>query len=226
MDTSIPFEVEGVRGHLHRVGGAVDGMVLTHGAGDNCNAPLLLAVANAFQSAGVTVLRCDLPFRQQRPSGPPRPAGSAKDREGLRAAVAALRPAVSGRITLAGQSYGGRQASMLAAEEPELVEGLLLLSYPLHPPGEPGQLRTAHPPQLRTRAMFIQGSKYPFGEIEEMQAALTLIPAIHTLTVVDGAGHDLKRGTFDLSVLTGGLSKLLAKPGGAEVQTPDGRSAR
>ena len=177
MDTSMPFEAEGVWGHLHRADGAIVGMVLTHGAGSNCNSPLLLAVAAAFQAAGVTVLRCDLPFRQQRPSGPPRPADSAKDREGLRAAVAALRPNVSGRITLAGQSYGGRQASMLAADEPELAEGLLLLSYPLHAPGKPAQLRTAHFPQLRTRAMFVQGSKDPFGTIEEMQAALRLIPA-------------------------------------------------
>ncbi len=225
MNTSIPFEAKGVRGHLHRVRGAVDGMVLTHGAGGNCNAPLLLAVAGAFQALGVTVLRCDLPFRQQRPSGPPRPADSAIDREGLRAAVAALRAIVSGRITLAGQSYGGRQASMLAAEEPELVEGLLLLSYPLHPPGKPGQLRTAHFPRLRTPAMFVQGSKDPFGTIEEMQAALRSIPAAHTLTVIDGAGHDLKRGKFDLNVLTGGLSELLAKSGGVEARTPDGRSA-
>ena len=159
----------------------------------------------------MTVLRCDLPFRQQRPSGSPRPADSEKDREGLRAAVAALRAIVSGSITLAGQSYGGRQASMLAAEEPELVEELLLLSYPLHPPGKPALLRTAHFPRLRTRAMFVQGSNDPFGSIEEMQAALTLIPAVHTLTIVDGAGHDLRRGRFDLSALTRGLSQLLAK---------------
>ncbi len=199
-------------------------MVLTHGAGGNCNAPLLLVVAAAFQASGVTVLRCDLPFRQQRPSGPPRPADSAKDREGLIAAVAALRAIVRGRVTLAGQSYGGRQASKLGAEEPGLVEGLMLLSYPLHPPGKPAQLRTAHFPQLRTRAMFVQGSNDPFGSIEELQAALTLIPATHTLTVVEGAGHDLRRGKFDLTVLTVGLFQLLADSGGAKARTPQGRA--
>ncbi len=185
-------------------------MVLTHGAGGNSKSPLLPAVAEAFQAAGVTVLRCDLRFRQQRPTGPPRPADSEKDREGLRASVAALRAIFSGRITLAGQSYGGRQATMLAAEQPELVEGLMLLSYPLHSPGKPTQLRTGHFPQLRTRAMFVHGSNDPFGSIEEVQAALMLIPAAHTLTVVDGAGHDLRRGKFDLSALTGYLSELLA----------------
>jgi len=121
--TSIPFEAEGVRGHLHRADDAGDGMVLTHGAGGNGDAPLLRAVAEAFQSAGVTLLRCDLPFRQQRPVGPPRPADSAKDRAGLRAAATAVRSIVNRRVILAGQSYGGRQAAMLAADEPELVEG-------------------------------------------------------------------------------------------------------
>ncbi len=224
MNSCVPFETEGVQGYLHRADGAGDGMVLTHGAGGNCNAPLLLVVAAAFQASGVTVLRCDLPFRQQRPSGPPRPADSAKDREGLIAAVAALRAIVRGRVTLAGQSYGGRQASKLGAEEPGLVEGLMLLSYPLHPPGKPAQLRTAHFPQLRTRAMFVQGSNDPFGSIEELQAALTLIPATHTLTVVEGAGHDLRRGKFDLTVLTVGLFQLLADSGGAKARTPQGRA--
>ena len=208
--TSAPFEAEGVRGYLHKASGAADGMALTHGAGGNCNAPLLLAVADAFQAAGVTVLRCDLPFRQQRPSGPPRPADAAKDRAGLQAAVAAIREFVTGRMVLAGLSYGGRQASMLAAEEPQLVEALMLLSYPLHPPGKPAQMRTGHFPRLRSRALFVHGCKDPFGSIGEMELALRIITAPHELIVIEGAGHDLRRGRFDLSLLTGGLSRLLA----------------
>jgi predicted alpha/beta-hydrolase family hydrolase len=204
-----PFEPEGVRGYLHKSTNAGDGMALTHGAGGNSSSPLLLAVADAFQAAGVTVLRCDLPFRQQRPSGSPRPGDSTKDRAGLRAAVGALREIVSGRIFLAGQSYGARQASMLAADEPELVDGLLLLSYPLHPPGKSTEMRTVHFPQIRTRAMFVQGSRDPFGSIDEIEAAVGMIRVPHRLTIVEGAGHDLKRGKFDLSILTAGLSQLV-----------------
>jgi predicted alpha/beta-hydrolase family hydrolase len=100
---------------------------------------------------------------------------------------------------------------MLAADEPELVEALMLLSYPLHPPGKPTELRTAHFPRLRTRTLFVQGSYDPFGSIEEMERAVTMIPAPHKLTVVEGAGHDLKRGRFDLGALTGGLSQLVAE---------------
>jgi predicted alpha/beta-hydrolase family hydrolase len=83
---------------------------------------------------------------------------------------------------------------MLAAGEPELVEGLLLLSYPLHPPRRPAELRTAHFPKLRTPALFIRGTRDPFGSAEEMRLALALIPAATALVPLEGAGHDLLRG--------------------------------
>src|SRR4051812_5995715 len=76
----IPFEKPGISGVLHRPDGASEaGLVLTHGAGGNRDAPLLVAVAEAFSAAGVSVLRCDLPFRQRRKSGPPAPASAAAD---------------------------------------------------------------------------------------------------------------------------------------------------
>jgi hypothetical protein len=181
----------GVRGFLHRAktqGGG--GLVLTHSAGSNCNSLLLIGLAEAFCAAGLTVLRCDLPFRQLRPHGPP--MGSAdKDQAGLRRAVEALRNEIGGRIFLGGHSYGGRMASMLVAQEPSVAEGLLLLSYPLHPPGKPLQLRTAHFPRLHTRALFAHGTRDPFGSVEEMQTALALIPGSSKLVVVEGAGHEL-----------------------------------
>ena len=80
---------------------------------------------------------------------------------------------------------------MLSAAEPDLVAGLLLLSYPLHPPRKPEQLRMQHLPELRVPALFVHGTRDPFGSIEEMEAALKLIPAKTELLKVDGAGHDL-----------------------------------
>ena len=111
----------------------------------------------------------------------------------------------SGAVYLGGQSYGGRQASMLAAEEPELTERLLLLSYPLHPPGKPTQLRTAHFANLRTSAVFVHGTADPFGSIAELQSALTLIPAPTKLLPIERAGHDLKRGGIDLDPIIAAL---------------------
>ena len=180
-----------VRGFLHHPAqGSRASLVLTHGAGGNCGSSLLVMIALAFAEAGLTVLRCDLPFRQARPHGPPRGDGS-QDREGLRRAVAALREEVPGRVFLGGQSYGGRQASLLCASEPKLADGLLLLSYPLHPPGQHAALRTSHFPRLTTDALFVHGTRDPFATSDEMRAAMTLIPARTRLLEFEGLGHDL-----------------------------------
>ncbi len=181
-----------VRGFIHEPPQSNgDGLVLTHGAGANCQSKLLIALADAFADAGYLVLRCDLPFRQSRPHGPPFPAMAARDREGLRRAVDVLRSRTSGRIFLGGHSYGGRQGSMLAAEQPQLVDGLLLLSYPLHPPRKPTELRTAHFAKLKTPALFVHGGRDPFGSHAEMKAALGLVPAQTMLMEIEGAGHEL-----------------------------------
>jgi hypothetical protein len=168
-----------------------DALILTHGAGSNCNAPLLVALSEAFAGHGYAVLRCDLPFRHERRTGPPFPGNAERDRAGLRNAVAVLRKRVAGRVFLGGHSYGGRQATMLCAAEPDLVSGLLLLSYPLHPPRKPEQLRSQHLPNLRTPSLFVQGTRDPFGSVEEIEKALYLIPAKTELMKVEDAGHDL-----------------------------------
>ena len=186
------FERELVRGFLHEPENPNgNGLVITHGAGSNSDTTLLKAVADAFANSGVVTLRCDLPFRQQRPKGPPFPAQAARDREGLRRAVEALREIAGGRVFLGGQSYGGRQATMLAAEEPEVADALLLLSYPLHPPNKPQAPRTGHFGSIQIPALFVHGERDTFGTIEEMRAALALIPARTDLAIVDGAGHSL-----------------------------------
>jgi uncharacterized protein len=194
----VQFEEGDVCGFLHRpTDNSEQGLVLTHGAGSNCNSALLTATATAFSAAGLWVLRCDLPFRQRRASGPPSPSTAADDRTGLKDAVTAMRRFASGRVFLGGHSYGGRQASILAADEPTLVQGLLLLSYPLHPPAKPGQRRTVHFPRLSVPTMFVHGTADPFGSVKELQAAVALIPAPTKIIPILGARHDLKSGRFD-----------------------------
>ncbi len=182
-----------VVGFLHRsVSTPKDALILTHGAGSNCRTPLLIALADVFADVGMLVLRCDLPYRQSSPHGPPKPGNADRDREGLRSAVTAVRKLVPGKVFLGGHSYGGRQASMLSAATPGLVAGLLLLSYPLHPPRKPQQLRVQHFPQLQTPALFVHGTRDPFGSEQEMAEARKLIQARTELFFVAGAGHDLK----------------------------------
>src|SRR5690349_19388568 len=203
----VQFESASVQGFLHRPedNRSGRGLLLTHGAGSNCNAPLLVSVAAAFSEAGVTVLRCNLPFRQRRASGPPSPSTAAADREGLRSAAAALRGIVSGEVFLGGHSYGGRQSSILAADEPQIAAALLLLSYPLHPPGKPTELRTRHFPRLRMPTIFVHGTADPFGSIAELQAAIATIPARTQIITVEKAGHELTKGRFELTVIVSAL---------------------
>lgn len=203
-----------VSGFLHQPeGGASRGLVLTHGAGGNCKAPLLILLADAFSAAGYCVLRCDMAFRQRKPFGPPSPSAGAADRASLSAAVAAMRNMTAGPVVLGGQSYGGRQSTMLASEAPGLADTLLLLSYPLHAPGKPDQPRTAHFPALRTPALFVHGTKDPFATIEELTAALRMIPARNELIPVEGAGHDLKGAKFRLAdTVIARIAPLTAQP--------------
>ena len=148
-------------------------------------------MAEAFVDAGLHVLRCDLPYRQDHSSGPPRPGSAERDREGLRRAAAALREITVNFVMLGGHSYGGRQSSILAAESPAVADALLLLSYPLHPPRKPEQLRTQHFPSLRTPSLFVHGTRDPFGSAEEMQTALAAIPARYHLVLLEKMGHEL-----------------------------------
>ncbi len=190
-----PLQSEGVRGFLHRPEKpAGDALILTHGAGSNAAAPLLVRVAEASAAAGMVVLRYDLPFRQLRATGPPNPHHAARDREGVARAAEVIKSMAAGRLFAGGHSYGGRQTAMWAAEHAGAAAALLLLSYPLHPPGKPDQKRTNFFPELGTPALFVSGSEDPFGALEEMREALALIAARTELMTVEGAGHDLKRG--------------------------------
>jgi predicted alpha/beta-hydrolase family hydrolase len=212
MESAISFADDSVepavRGFLHTPENpSGDALVLTHGAGSNSHAPLLVALSTVFAGHGYTVLRCDLPFRQDRRTGPPFPGNAERDRAGLRNAVAAMRKALAGKMFFGGHSYGGRQATMLCAAAPDLVSGLLLLSYPLHPPRKPDQLRTQHLPNLRTPALFVHGTRDPFGSVDEIERALQLIPARTELMTVEGAGHDLNyKGKTQAKELAGQIA--------------------
>ena len=114
-------------------------------------------------------------------------------------------------VYLGGQSYGGRQATMLAAEQPGVAQALLLFSYPLHPPGHPHRLRVDHFPRLSVPALFVQGSRDPFGTIAEMRAAIAQIPAATQIIPVEDAGHDLRRGRFDLAAVAAAFLGLVKR---------------
>lgn len=199
MPQTTRFERTNVVGFLHEPIAAVrGGIALTHGAGGNSKASLLVKLAEACSERGWMVLRYDLAFRVKRAYGPPPRYSAGEDQAAIRSAVEELRSIVKGPTLAGGHSYGGRQTTIIAAKEPELCDGLVLLSYPLHPPQKKTELRTAHFPQLHVNSLFVQGSTDPFATIPEMEQALKLVPAQKKLVVLEGAGHDLNAKRFDV----------------------------
>jgi len=202
------FEKEMVQGWLHEPPAPPKAaIVLTHGAGSNCEAPFLVAAAKALEEAGYAVLRCDLPFRQANTAAL-NAAQQSRDREGIRRAGEELRKVFPKTLlVLAGHSYGGRQSSMLAAADPTAGDALMLLSYPLHPPRQPEKLRTEHFPAIRVPALFVHGTRDPFGTIPEMQSAISLITSPTQLKPIEKAPHNLPVAAAAL--LPGWLSAIM-----------------
>lgn len=198
MSTGGPDAIAGI---AHHPDGPPAGVaVLTHGAGGSRDSPLLIRICDEWAARGWLAVRFNLPYRRRRPKGPP--SGSAAgDRDGIAEAIALARELVSGPVLAGGHSYGGRQTSMVAAENPGLVDGLTLFSYPLHPPGKPENLRTEHFGFITARTVFTHGSADPFGTLDELHRAATLIPADTEIIEVTGARHDLASTTLDVPVI-------------------------
>ncbi len=176
-------------------------VVLAHGAGGNRDAAILRGYADALCARGLVVARIDLPYRQERPKGPPSPSKAAADRDGIREACKLFRDESEGPLIVGGHSYGGRQASMLVAEDSEVADGLLLSSYPLHPPGRPERMRTEHLPEIAVPTLIVHGTRDPFATSDELADAVGLFTApVQVVEVV--APHDLKPDKTGVAELT------------------------
>ena len=166
------------------------GVLLTHGAGSDREHPALVAIEVAL--APLPVERIDFPYRRKGPRRPP-------DRAPV--LVAAVVEAATdlagrvgtgtGRLVLGGRSMGGRMCSMAVAEGLPAA-GLVLVGYPLHPPGRPERPRTGHLPDLRVPCLFVSGTRDPFGAPAELEAATATIPGHVTHVWLEGVRHELK----------------------------------
>ncbi|MCV7345132.1 alpha/beta hydrolase family protein [Mycolicibacterium rhodesiae] len=194
-------DLDEIAGVAHEPEGTPAGVVvLTHGAGGSRESPLLIRICDEWASRGWLAVRYNLPYRRRRPKGPP--SGSAAgDRDGIVDALALARSLATGPLLAGGHSYGGRQTSMVVAENPGLVDVLTPFSYPLHPPGKPDRLRTEHFGGITVPTVFTHGTADPFGTIDELREAATLIPAPVAIVEVTGARHDLGSKRLDVPAL-------------------------
>ncbi len=195
------MSLEDIAGVANEPAGPPAGVVmLTHGAGGSRESPLLIRICDEWAGRGWLAVRYNLPYRRRRPKGPP--SGSAAgDRDGIVEALTLARTLADGPVIAGGHSYGGRQTSMVVAENPELVELLTLFSYPLHPPGKPDRLRTEHFGAITVPTVFTHGTSDPFGSIEEVRAAARSIPGPVEILEITGARHDLGSKSLDVPAL-------------------------
>ena len=190
-----------IAGVAHEPDGTPSGVVvLTHGAGGSRESPLLQKLCDEWARRGWLAVRYNLPYRRRRPKGPP--SGSAvADRAGIVEAITVCRDLADGPLIAGGHSYGGRQTSMVVAENAPPVDLLTLFSYPVHPPGKPERTRTEHLPDIAVPTVFTHGTSDPFGTLDEARAAAALIAAPTEIVEIAGARHDLGSKILDVPAL-------------------------
>lgn len=201
----------------------VHAVALWPGAGTSADHPSLLAIESAL--APLPVERFDFPYRREGRRAPDR---ANKLIASLRADVAQLCERLGTtpeHVVLGGRSMGGRMCSMAVAgatgamakgsepwEVPLAAAGIILLGYPLHPPGKPERLRIEHLPRVTVPTLFVQGDRDPFGTPDELAAAQGLIPGPVTSVTIPGARHELK-GVDDqiIDAIRGWLDRSFAE---------------
>ncbi len=163
------------------------GVLLAHGAGVGQSHEMMVALRDGIAAAGHPVMTFDYPYMAAGRKAPDRPP---KLLASHRAAAAVLRDRVGDRIVLAGRSMGGRMASHLAAEG-EPCEGLILFSYPLHPPGRPEKLRVDHLPSITVPVLSLTGTRDAFVTRELYDEHLGSMPTVTTHWLED-ADHSYR----------------------------------
>jgi hypothetical protein len=184
------------------------GLLLAPGAGADRNQPALVAIDAAATAAGLVVVRMDFPYRKAGRKAPDRAPVL------VRAVVeeaAGLSKKVD-RLVLGGRSMGGRMCSMAVADGLDAA-GLVLISYPLHPPGRPDRLRTEHLSQLHVPCLFVSGTRDAFGSPEELEAATRVIPGPVSHHWVEGKDHGLRGAEHEVTPVV--LDWLGALAGGS-----------
>jgi predicted alpha/beta-hydrolase family hydrolase len=172
---------------------AAAALILAHGAGAGQQSAFLAGFARALASQGLDVVTFNFLYTEQRRRAPDRPALLEAC---YRAVIHQVRRRVASarkRLFIGGKSMGGRIATQVAAADADLpVSGVVLLGYPLHPPGRPNDRRDAHLPMVRRPMLFVQGSRDAFGTPDELGPLLRTLAPPAVLHVVDAADHSFK----------------------------------
>ena len=164
-------------------------LILAHGAGAGQKSPWMVKTAQALAERGITVATFDFPYMAAGRRVPDRaPILESAWRDALSTPDLKVGPT---RVFIGGKSMGGRIATHIAAQGVEGVSGVVLLGYPLHPPGKPEQRRGAHLPKIQQPVLFVQGSADTFGTADEISEVVKTMPNAF-LHVIEGGDHSFK----------------------------------
>ncbi|MGF0115476.1 alpha/beta family hydrolase [Promicromonospora sp. Marseille-Q5078] len=185
------------------------GLLLTPGAGASRDHHTLVAVEHRLAALDppLPVERVDFPYRLAGKRMPDRPPVAVAHLRDEAARFAAGLGVGTERLLLGGRSYGGRMCSMAVAEGLPAA-GLVLLSYPLHPPGKPERLRVEHLPQVTVPVLFVSGDRDPFGTPDELAEHAAAIPGPVTLVTLPGA-HDVRGKDDDVAAAVADWARTL-----------------
>jgi len=164
-------------------------LILAHGAGAGQKHPFMVASARGLAARGIDVVTFDFPYMAAKRGAPDRPP--VLERAFHDVVSAARSWSRANRLFIGGKSMGGRMATHLGAEGLEGLRGIVVLGYPLHPPGKPDQLRVAHLPAITAPLLIVQGERDVFGSPAELAPHVAAMKADVTVHAVQGGDHSL-----------------------------------
>jgi predicted alpha/beta-hydrolase family hydrolase len=168
-------------------------LILGHGAGAGQRSGFMVNIARALSGLGLDIVTFNFPYTEQGRRIPDRAPILESCYRSVIEAVRSEVASAKARLFIGGKSMGGRIATQVAAADPQLVlAGLVMLGYPLHPPGRPDQRRDKHLPSIKRPMLFVQGSRDAFGTPSELKPILDTLDRHATLHVVEGGDHSFK----------------------------------
>jgi predicted alpha/beta-hydrolase family hydrolase len=168
------------------------GVIIAHGAANDMNNSLIVAIAESLAAAGYTTLRFNFPYKEKGEKSPDSESTLVSTWQGAVTHLLNNERFSVDRVVAAGKSMGGRIASQMVAAGQMDVEALIFLGYPLHAPGRTDQLRDSHLYAIKKRMLFFAGTRDPLCNLEKLREVLHRLPGPYDLEIVDGGDHSFK----------------------------------
>src|SRR5713226_4733105 len=167
-------------------------VLLGHGAGSNQLSAFMRMVASGLAARGFDAMTFNFLYKEQGRSVPDPKARLESCYRAVIDAALKHKKLKGNKLIIGGKSMGGRIASQVAATNPDGIDGLVFLGYPLHPPGRPEKMRDEHLPKVSAPMLFVQGSRDAFGNEKEIRDVIKRLRLPATLYAIEGGDHSFK----------------------------------